>query len=395
MNDLSLYLHIPFCFQRCGYCDFNTYAGMDHLIPRYLDALRREIEFYGFFTKRENTPVKLKTIYFGGGTPSRLSYEQFGSVLETISDSFDTEPSAEITIEANPGQLSSELLVELYGMGVNRISLGVQSSDRAELKALDRLHGYPEAVEAVKSARKAGFDNLSMDLIYGIPLQTMQSWENSLKDILALQPEHLSLYSLSVEEGTPLARKVSDGSVSVPEDDLAADMFELAVDVLVQKGFVHYEISTWAKVFGGRTHLSRHNRQYWLNQPYLGLGAGAHGFFHQTRYENVPGLFEYIRMMKQADCEHQLLSPVVFDEVKIDRYREMQETMMMGLRLLQEGITEERFLARFGVAIQEVFGKEVDEFLENGLLERINGTEGFRLSNRGYLLGNRVFGAFV
>lgn len=391
MNELSIYLHIPFCVRRCGYCDFNTYAGMAHLMPRYVEALAREIEFYG---RLERMPVK--TVYFGGGTPSLLAADQFERLFKAIHGQFELVPDAEITIEANPGRLSAALLAAIKDLGVNRISLGVQSSNPNELQALDRLHGYPEAVEAVTAARKAGFDNLSMDLIFGIPQQTMQSWGQSLEDVLALQPEHLSLYSLTVEEGTPLARHVAAGKVSVPEDDLAADMFELAEDRLGAAGFGHYEISNWAKDRDGKTLLSQHNRQYWLNQPYLGLGAGAHGFVRQTRYENASGLVDYIRRMSSTQRHDQLFSPVAEEFTEIDRFREMQETMMMGLRLLREGVSAARFSARFGVEMEDVFSAEIEQFLVEGLTAWIDQPgKALRLTERGTLLGNRVFGAFV
>ena len=214
--------------------------------------------------------------------------------------------------------------------------------------------------------------------------------------MLALQPEHLSLYSLTVEEGTPLARHVSAGRVSVPENDLAADMFELAEDRLDAAGFVHYEISNWAKQTGGKALLSEHNRQYWLNQPYLGLGAGAHGYLREARYENARGLVDYIRRMSSTQRYDQAFSPVAEEISEIDRFREMQETMMMGLRLLREGVSAARFSARFGEEMETVFSAEIEQFLAEGLTAWSDQPEkALRLTERGTLLGNRVFGAFV
>lgn len=393
MDALSLYLHIPFCQRRCGYCDFNTYAGLDNLIPAYVEALASEAVFYGELNESgENLPVH--TVFFGGGTPSLLTVDQFERLIGQIQASFTLLRDCEITIEANPGTVSAAQLAGIRELGVNRISLGVQSSNLDELVTLDRLHGFREAQTAVVDARKAGFDNLSMDLIYGIPGQTMSTWARSLGDVLSLSPEHLSLYSLTVEDGTPLAARVASGYVSVPDDDLAADFYDYASKVLGDAGYLHYEISNWGLLRGAEAMISRHNRQYWRNLPYVGLGAGAHGYYQGVRYANSLGVADYIRQMKGDAVER--FSPVAAEQHNVGQAEEMGETMMMGLRLLQEGVSAERFSARFGVEMMAVYGEDINRLLGLGLLEWAGErSDTLRLTERGYLLGNQVFSAFV
>jgi oxygen-independent coproporphyrinogen-3 oxidase len=393
MERLSLYLHIPFCQRRCGYCDFNTYAGLDDLIPPYVDALAAEIFFYGEKNRiGKNLPVH--TVYFGGGTPSLLSEGQLGRLLGDLDEAFQLEEDCEITIEANPGTVDLEYFQKIREYGVNRISLGVQSAISGELAVLDRLHGYEEAEQAVEQAREAGFENTSLDLINGIPGQTLNSWQESLDAALSLSPQHLSLYSLTVERGTPLEGMIQSGLVQAPNDDLAADMYELACKKLDQLGYRHYEISNWGLVLGGEVMVSRHNRQYWRNHPYIGLGAGAHGFLGGIRYQNVRGIPTYINGMKKVPEDG--FPGVAEDIEKIDHQREMNETLMMGLRLLEEGVSTDGFSARFGENLEDVYGVKIGNLIGLGLLEWIEGEKrSIRLTSRGYLLGNRVFGEFV
>lgn len=390
---LSLYLHIPFCQRRCGYCDFVTYAGQDDLISFYLDALTDEIKFYGKRTSQAQTG-HLHTIYFGGGTPSLLTVRQFERLIGVIKQNFEITDNCEVTIEANPGTIYRDYLEGIRTLGVNRISLGVQSAVAEELAVLDRLHGFSEVQKGIAAVREAGFMNLSLDLIFGIPGQSVKSWMESLQAAISFQPEHLSLYSLTVEPGTPLERKVKAGVVEAPDEDLAADMYDLARKKLGGLGYQHYEISNWGLFRDGRALVSRHNQQYWRNLPYLGVGAGAHGFFGGKRYGNEPSLVAYIHKLgSNADSE---TSPVVVQQEKISREREMNETLMMGLRLLQEGVSADIFAERFGEQLVDIFGQKIDRYIKLGLLEWANGEmKAIRLTPRGYLLGNQVFSAFV
>src|SRR3990172_2548391 len=275
----SLYLHIPFCTHRCAYCDFNTYAGQEEMIPAYVEALIREIEFVGTrFPSPSGRGVRgegeAHTIFFGGGTPSLLTPLQFDSIFKVIRASFALTEKAEITIEANPGTVSYEALCQLRDIGINRISFGVQSANMEELRMLERSHDFFTVIEAVTSARKAGFDNLNLDLIYGLPEQNLQTWQTTVKRILGLHPEHISAYALTLEHGTPFGRWSSKGLLPLPDPDLAAEMYEYAEEFLAGNGYVHYEISNWAKAnsefkIQNSEFVCRHNLQYWRSLPYL------------------------------------------------------------------------------------------------------------------------------
>jgi oxygen-independent coproporphyrinogen III oxidase len=401
----SLYLHIPFCRHRCAYCDFNTYAGQEDSIPVYVDALCREIEFTG---KNAPEQLSLHTVFFGGGTPSLLSPRQFESILTTIYSSFVLS-DAEITIEANPGTVSLPDLRDLRSLGVNRISFGVQSANPAELRMLERQHSYFDVIKAVTWARKAGFDNLNLDLIYGLPLQTLDDWSATVKLILGLTPEHLSLYALTLEHGTPFGRWSSRGLMPLPDPDLAADMYEWAGETLEAAGYQQYEISNWA-----RPGLEcRHNLQYWRGLPYLAVGAGAHGYVDGYRYSNVLRIKTYIDRL----ANYQLpginyefpLTPATVNQHRQTLQDDMGEFMMTGLRLTQEGISAGAFRERFGQEISEVFGAEIEDLVRLGLLEYVDSplpvTVPFgddkgpgvrvRLTRRGRLLGNQAFVRFV
>jgi oxygen-independent coproporphyrinogen-3 oxidase len=392
MDIHSLYIHIPFCRQRCGYCDFNTYAGLDYLIEPYIQAVLKEIEWYG---SRGEIPVH--TVYFGGGTPSLLAPNMVHNLMAAIRKHFSLLPESEVTLEANPGTVNAETLRGFFDAGVNRLSLGVQSAMPEELRLLDRLHGYPEAVQAVELARQAGFENISFDLIYGLPEQEVTDWQSSLEAALELNPEHLSLYALTVEEGTPLAAQVAQGIVVEPDPDAAADIYEWTLERLERLGWVQYEISNWAcRDAMGEVLLSKHNLQYWLNQPYFGIGAGAHGFVFGARYENEPLPGRYIDAITSGTHVGDRFSPAAISKREIDRFTEMQETMMMGLRLVQTGVSRQRFQERFGENFVDVFGKEIDELLGKALVEWADEAgQSLRLTRRARLLGNQVFRYFV
>lgn len=373
-SEVALYLHIPFCRARCSYCGFNTYAGLEARIPDYVDALCREIQSALFLRGR--------TVYFGGGTPSLLPLEALERVLASLRSHFVLPDSAEITLEANPGTVDRAYLRGLRSLGVNRLSLGVQSTHPEELRRMRRLHTWEEAVEAVRMAREAGFENLNLDLIYGLPGQTMARWQRSLESALRLEPEHLSLYALTLEEGTPLAQQVAQELLPPPDDDLAAEMYEWACAHLRQAGYIHYELSNWAR---SEAWMCQHNLTYWHNEPYLGFGAGAASWWAGRRWTNVRHPEEYIQRLRQG-------LPVVEETEEIPRELEMGETMMMGLRLIA-GVTDERFRARFGVGLEEAFGDELRRLQRAGLLEWDGKV--VRLTPRGYLLGNQVFQAFL
>ena len=285
-ESLSLYFHVPFCRIRCAYCDFNTYAGLEALIPAYTQALIHEVRQVGQAAPAQIDPVH--TVFFGGGTPSLLPLDCYAEIFAALRDSFALTPDCEITLEANPGTVDQAYLAGLRALGVNRLSLGVQSSHAWELKLLDRLHTFDDVIAVVRMARDAGFDahsfGLNLDLIFALPHQTMPAWQATVQRVLALEPDHLSLYALSLEQGTPLRSWVYRGLLPMPDADLAADMYLWAAETLSAHGYEQYEISNWARS-NFILHPSSlipdfaclHNLQYWRNLPYLGFGAGAHG----------------------------------------------------------------------------------------------------------------------
>jgi len=378
------------------------------------------------------------TIFFGGGTPSLLSPQYFAQILQIVRSSFDLFPSdtLEASLEANPGTVNLASLRDLRQLGFNRISFGVQSAHPDELRQLERIHDFYDVIHSVEWARQAGFDNLNLDLIYGLPEQTLERWQATVKRAIDLNPEHLSLYALTVEPGTPFGRWAARGLMLMPDPDLAADMYEWAEQYLEAKGFVHYEISNWAKMNDeGRMqndelehdssfciHHSafecNHNLQYWRNQPYLGFGAGAHGYANRMRVANVLRIKTYIEHLQpDYSLPNNLipnpsfpLSPATVSQTRLTPRVEMQETMLTGLRLTQEGVSAAAFQERFGVGLKDVFGKEIDELIGLGLLEWVHlplplpfpcreggrrGDRSLRLTKRGRLLGNRVFMRFV
>jgi oxygen-independent coproporphyrinogen-3 oxidase len=407
MVSSSLYIHIPFCRHRCGYCDFNTYAGLEDLIAPYVEALCREIAFsadaaqsssVSWAPSGERLPVH--SLFFGGGTPSLLDASQLEQILRTVSVNFDLAEDVEITLEANPGTLSAHYLKDLHSLGVNRLSLGVQSANPLELRLLDRQHDFTQVIESVKWARWAGLDNINLDLIFGLPEQALGTWQHTLNLALGLAPDHFSLYALTIEHGTPLFHWAERGLLPVPDGDLAAEMYEWAADRLDAADYQQYEISNWGKrnVAGG-ARSCRHNIQYWRNQPYLGFGAGAHGFAAGVRTANVLAPKAYIHRMQDVSDQDLAFpyTPATQSAQKIDRETEIGETMMMGLRLTQEGVSRHAFQVRFGQDLQAVFAKQIRELIGFGLVEWSGEGEELclRLTRHGRLLGNQVFYRFI
>lgn len=404
MERYSLYIHIPFCASRCGYCDFNTYAGQESLIPAYTTAVCEEI---GYLSKKLAERQPIHTIFFGGGTPSLLPLQDLQQVMQAINDGFDLEPSTEVTLEANPGTVSKNYLNGLRSLGFNRLSLGVQSAHPDELKVLERLHDYPTVIRSVTWARQAGFDNLNLDLMFGLPGQHMENWERTLKLVMGLHPEHLSLYALSIEHGTPFGFWAKRGLLTIPDPDLAADLYEMASDLLGENDYAQYEISNWAYDLSFSQQISdvnpyyacRHNLQYWRNLPYLGIGAGAHGYYAGKRTANVLTPSDYIRRLSEMP-EPDLTfpaTPATHTVQPIDQETEIGETMMTGLRLVREGVSERPFQQRFNRSLEELFAVQISRFTKIGLLEWVDdeGDRRLRLTQKGRLLGNQVFAEFI
>jgi oxygen-independent coproporphyrinogen-3 oxidase len=378
LETASLYLHIPFCHTRCYYCDFNTYAGILPMRSAYVRALLTEIGLAGKMLQHvDGTRRRSRTIFFGGGTPSLLSVEQMTRLLKACSTAFAIDPDAEITMEANPGTLDQEQLVGLRAAGVNRLSMGAQSFDAELLKTLGRIHTPEEITQAVLYARAAGFTSINIDFMFGLPGQTMPHWQQTLEQALELRPEHLSLYSLIVEEGTPFHSWAQEGRITPGDDDLCADMYEYADQRLQAAGYQNYEISNWALP----GHHSRHNLTYWQNLPYIGMGAGAYSSFMNRRFSNERDPATYIKQLKANRI------PEAESET-IEHMQAMSETAFLALRTAM-GLHLPTFEQRFGEPFAQFVGNQLHIVEEAGLLEFAD--DWLRLSTRGRLLGNEVF----
>lgn len=377
MDQVGVYVHIPFCVAKCNYCAFNSYAGLEHLYLDYVEALQREIRQ----CSRDKSSVRARSVYLGGGTPSVLSTDTLGAILNGCLDSFDPIPGAEISVEANPGTVGATYLSDLRAQGVNRLSLGAQSFDDSILRVLGRIHTSADVQQGYESARDAGFQNVNLDLIYGLPTQTLEGWQDDLAEAIELKPEHLSLYCLTVEEGTPLAKSISRGELPSPDPDLAAEMYAHAQEGLAEAEYVHYEISNWA--VAGRE--CQHNITYWRSLPYLGFGAGAHSFDGEARYCNIASPEEYVQRILGGQ-------EAIAGRDEIDDALEMSDTMLMGLRMCQ-GVSFSDFEDRFGSSPMEVYGDQIRDLIGLGLLDA--NASGVRLTARGRLLGNEVFERFL
>jgi oxygen-independent coproporphyrinogen-3 oxidase len=382
---LSLYLHIPFCKTRCTYCAFNTYTNAEAYLPAYVAALCNELRWLGHVTQQ---PVH--TIFLGGGTPSLLSPSQIANILQTCRAAFQISPEAEITLEVNPLSASDAYFARVRAAGINRLSIGMQSVHRSELRLMARDHDADAVPRTVRAARAAGFENINLDLIFALPYQTLAMWLESLQAALALQPQHLSLYALELESGTAMTRDVERGRLPLPDDELAAEMYEAADELLAQHGLLQYEISNWAR----SGWECRHNLQYWHNLPYLGAGAGAHGYADGVRYAIVRPIPRYIALASAQDAPlpFPFTASVEWHE-RIDAQTAMLEHLFTGLRLVRQGVRDSEFKARFGVALSEVFGEPFAKLRAQGLLQHEG--DAWRLSRSARLISNRVFAALL
>ncbi|MEN8615324.1 radical SAM family heme chaperone HemW [Dehalogenimonas sp. THU2] len=373
--DLSLYLHIPFCRRRCSYCSFYSSAGKEAKIPAYIEALMREIEQTRLPARRVNT------IYFGGGTPSLLSSSDIGRILHSIHNQYDIADKAEITLEANPGTVDEAYLRSIRETGVNRLSLGIQTLDAAELKFLGRSHSTEEAARTIRQSRQAGLDNLNLDFIYGLPGRTIDKWDRMLDTVIGFGAEHLSLYGLTLEDDTPLVGAVGRGEITAPDADAAAEEYELAAEKLGAAGYRQYEISNWAHP----GFESRHNTVYWRRGEYLGMGVAAHSFIGGERIANSDNLDEYIEASAAGKAPSRTIE-VISQETAL------AEAVILGLRLC-EGVSLDDIDHEFSIDLQSRFTAEIAELSSLGLVEIEDSS--LRLTARGRLLGNEVFVRFL
>lgn len=399
-KDLELYIHIPFCVRKCHYCDFLSAPSDEATRERYVQALCREIISY----KEMAAEYRVCTVFFGGGTPTLLNPEQFERIIGVIRETFfadgneradkgrpeslDSETkqkeNIEFTVECNPGTLTEELLSCLKQLGVNRLSIGLQSADDAELKLLGRIHSYEEFLESFRLARAAGFDNINIDLMQALPGQTVQRFGDTLQKVIALQPEHISAYSLIIEENTRFYEWYGDDSDKLPSEDTERDIYKMTQAVLKNAGYLQYEISNYAKP----GYACRHNCGYWTGTEYLGLGLGASSYINGTRFEQTDNLTDYLAgYSAKADCV-----PEQKNSQRLSKKERMEEFMFLGLRLCA-GVSRTEFAERFEADYEAVYGEVTERLLKQGLLQESG--EYLSLTELGRDLSNRVLAEFL
>ena len=390
--DIGLYVHIPFCHTKCTYCDFNTYTGIENLILDFQKAICSEIKFW-----HSKKPYTLSSIFIGGGTPSYIDIEVLENIVSTIKKTFIVSDNTEITLEINPEDVNDEKSFSWKNIGINRCSVGIQSLQDNELEIINRRHDSKKAIKSIKTLQKY-FDNISVDLIYGLPKQSLRSYINTLESIIDINPNHISSYSLQVEKGTFLDQQVTQKKITVASDDTSAAMYKITQNLLSKKGFSQYEISNWSK----DGFNSEHNLKYWKLKPYIGVGPGAHSYISKERFSIIKSPKKYImgsKLLKQNDEDNiikkiNFLKDISFLDLyeSYDKENEMLEFLMLSLRL-EEGINTLDFNKRFNLDFCNLYLDDLKEYIEGNIL--IKNKDCYKLSNKGKLFANEVASKFV
>lgn len=387
MKSLGIYLHIPFCVRKCAYCDFVSYSGRQADIPRYVDALAQEFLWYrerGLFDE-----YAIQTVYVGGGTPS-LAAEPLAAFFERFHETLLAN-AVEVTVEANPGTIGLSGLQRLFQAGCRRLSIGVQSFRTDELRTLGRIHSARDAEICIEAARTAGFRNLSLDLMFGIPGSTLADWEQSMQRAIAFAPEHISAYNLTIEEETPFGKQQQDGTLHLPEEETQLAMYDAAIEMLTAAGYAQYEISNFARP----GYRSQHNQIYWRNEEYLGLGAAAYSYLNGCRYWNESSLDAYLTAVipvRVSNPDRDMYPPTVAGQEILKLEAAMGETVMMCLRLC-DGLNLAWFRQRFGQAFEQAYAPQIARLIADGLIE-LTPTH-VCLTPRGLRLANDVLQQFL
>jgi oxygen-independent coproporphyrinogen III oxidase len=376
---IGIYVHIPYCTRICPYCDFNVYARKQSQFPDYVDALIAEMELVACEHRGRN----VATIFIGGGTPSLLPASDIDRILTSLGERFQIAPDAEITMEANPEGLVVDHPRAIRTAGINRLSIGVQTQQAHGLKVLGRAHKPETPVRGISAARDAGFDNLSLDFIFGWPKQTLEDWERDLEFIIETNPEHASMYSLIIEPNTPYQTAVNRGILVPVDDDKVSEMYEMTLERMAATGWDHYEISNWART---PEYRSQHNLIYWRNAEYIAMGAGAHGHMNGQRYSNIRLPETYIETVSRGEL------PVAESE-DIDPATSIAETMMLGLRLTADGVSATAFQQRHGYDMREIYGDTIAYLQDIDMLEWHG--KSLRLTHAGLLIANEVAERFL
>lgn len=369
----GVYVHIPFCLKKCSYCDFASYPGMLSRADCYLENVYAEMQQYRGITA--------DSIYIGGGTPTALKKEQLTDLINKIRSTLSLTDDCEFTVECNPKTVDFDYLKMLKNNGVNRLSIGVQSLKDSELKMLGRVHSKDEAIECINMVKKAGFDNFNIDLMFGLPRQSLAGFKKTVMEVLNTEPKHISCYSLIVEDGTPISRRINSGELILPDEDTEREMYHTLVDILNDAGYKHYEISNFAK----DGNESRHNNKYWERKPYIGLGAAAHSNIGDLRFGNPASLEEY----EKVSC---LKIPEGREKEHLTQEDEMSEVMILGLRKM-DGISKVSFAKEFNKDLESVFKEQLSKFERLGLVQITD--EKVMLTKRGIDVSNMVFCEFL
>lgn len=386
-KQIGLYIHIPFCKQKCSYCDFCSYANKESFIKRYIQCVLKEIIEVGNnnkidFENGKDDLFSVKTIYIGGGTPSLIESKYIVQIMEEIKSNFELDENAEITIEVNPGTVTLEKLEDYNKVGINRLSIGLQSTHEHLLKEIGRIHTYLDFLDTFRFAREAGFENINVDLMIGLPNQTLEEVKDSIEEIVSMEPEHISVYSLILEENTPLFKKVEEG-LELPNEDLERKMYWAVKQTLEQNNYIHYEISNFAK----QGYESKHNLDCWNQKEYIGFGVAAHSYTNGIRYSNIENLEQYIKNYEEDKTEENL----VFHE-KQDMEAMQKEYMLLGLRKI-DGVSIQEFKIKFVANPVFLYHSELEKLVNEELLE-IDG-DMIKLTNKGLDLANIVWEEFV
>ena len=369
---LELYVHIPFCVRKCQYCDFLSGPSDEETKDRYIEALLKEIR-----AAEHTEDYEIVSVFIGGGTPSVLKAEAIASIMRTLQEKFFFCEDAEVTIEANPGTVDPEKLTIYRNVGINRLSLGLQSTDAEELKLLGRIHSYEEFLKSYEWAREAGFSNINIDLMFAIPGQTGEAWRQHLYQVAELNPEHISAYSLIIEEGTPFAEQ----NLDLPDEDTEYQMYEDTAEILERYGYRQYEISNYAK----QGYMCRHNAGYWQRLEYLGFGLGASSLYGGMRFSNTHQMQEYLKESRNPD-------QIRKDVTVMSRNEQIEEFMFLGLRMT-EGISEKKFEENFNVRLMDIYGDILQKYEETGFMEHIETK--WRLTRKGIHVSNHILADFL
>lgn len=369
---LELYVHIPFCVRKCQYCDFLSGPSDEETKDRYIEALLKEIR-----AAEHTEDYEIVSVFIGGGTPSALKAEAIASIMRTLQEQFFFCEDAEVTIEANPGTVDLEKLTIYRNVGINRLSFGLQSTDAEELKLLGRIHSYEEFLKSYEWAREAGFSNINIDLMFAIPGQTGEAWRQHLYQVAELNPEHISAYSLIIEEGTPFAEQ----NLDLPDEDTEYQMYEDTAEILERYGYRQYEISNYAK----QGYMCRHNAGYWQRREYLGFGLGASSLYRGMRFSNTRRMQEYLKESRNPD-------QIRKDVTVLSRNEQIEEFMFLGLRMT-EGISEKKFEENFDVRLMDVYGDILQKYEETGFMEHIETK--WRLTRKGIHVSNHILADFL